>query len=257
MWLPFEGFLFAHPKDIDINDEYADFLRAQMIVICSIHDAIKEPCAVRFTHPAWRFTPDIFHRRDVTDAEKRMTSIAARRTGHDIPTNYSLVNFSNVELPNAINAHRRGVWPHDPAKQATLLNAADAVVIGATASEIDLARALCCEARVMIDSSWFGHEMMPAFEHTATWFDISPSPAMLSASTLQPRTLREKTWDIRLEHTRSMIDDTFAAAGIFGLRAVESEIQATQHALSKPRFIPLEQLQLLNGTAVPPAVMMR
>jgi hypothetical protein len=260
MWLPFEGFLFAHPKDIDINDEYADFLRSQMIVICSIGDAIKEPCAVRFAHPAWRFTPDIFYRREVSDAEKRMTAIAARRSGHDVPSVFSVINFSNVELPNALNAHRRGVWPHDLAMQATLLNAADTVVIGAAASEIDLARALCCESRLLIDSTWFGHEMMPAFEHTAKWFDISPAPAMFTSSreTMMPsRTPREKTWDMRLQFSRQLIDDTFAAAGIMGLRAVESEIQATQHALTKPRFIPLDDLKLLNGTAVPPAVLMR
>jgi hypothetical protein len=141
--------------------------------------------------------------------------------------------------------------------QATLLNAADIIVIGASASEVDLARALCCESRILIDSTWFGHEMMPAFEHTATWFDISPTPELLSAREMPKRTLREKTWDMRLQFSRQLIDDAFATAGIYGLRAVESEIQSTQHALTKPRFIPLDDLKALNGTAVPPAVMMR
>ena len=253
MWLPFEGFLFAHPNDTTINDEYADFLRQQMVVICSIGTAIREPCAVRFNHPAWKFTPDVFQHRTVSDAERRAASITARRAGHNIPAEYSLINFSCTDLSNAVNAHRRGIWPHDPALQATLLNAADAIVIGADASEVDLARALCCESRIIIDSSWFGHEMMPALTN-ARWIDAGEMPDDILTI---PRTARNAAWEMRLSYSRQLIYDAFADAGITGLRPIESEIQSTQLALSKPRFITLDVLKTLNGTAVPPAVLMR
>jgi hypothetical protein len=160
-------------------------------------------------------------------------------------------------MPDAVNAHQRGVWPHDAELQATLLNAAKYVVIGPTASEIDIARALCCESRVFVSTEWFGHEMMPALD-CVSWFEgATPEiaegavPNVPEDAALPARISSTATWELRLENTRQYIDDFMHEHGISGLRPVESELQRTQIALSQPYHIPLDELKTLNR-ALPP-----